>query len=85
MQLAEFLTQNFFKNRKASVMRILTFFDENRATTPLLVYKITVKHQEKEINQLLKEQIMLYSRLTFSTLALLSERIYGGQFTLSPS
>ena len=31
-------------------MSILTFFDENRAIIPLLVYKVIVKHQEKEIS-----------------------------------
>ena len=66
MQFAEFLTQKFFQNRKGSVMRILTLiFGENRATIPLLVYKIIVKHQEKETNQFLKEQSMVCSRLTF--------------------
>ena len=38
----------------------LTFFGQNHATIPLLTYEIILKHQEKVINQFLKEeQIML--------------------------
>ena len=37
-------------------MGFLTFFGQNHATIPLLIYKIILKHQEKVINQFLKEQ-----------------------------
>ena len=39
-----------------------TFFKQNEAKIPLFICKITLKYQEKEINQLLKEeQIMVCS------------------------
>ena len=47
---------------KGVVSKGLTFFGQNQATIPLLIYKIILKNQEKEINQFLrKEQIMVCS------------------------
>ena len=45
-----FYPKLFFKIERAGVMSILTLFGENRAIIPLLVYKVIVKHQEKEIS-----------------------------------
>ena len=48
-------------------MAILTFFGQNQATMSLLIYKIILKHQEKEINQFLKQEQIIVNevRLTF--------------------
>ena len=36
-----------------------TFFEQNEATIPLFIYKVILRHQEKEINYGLKEgQVM---------------------------
>ena len=36
--------------KRGSITRILTFCDENGATTPSVGYKIILEHREKEIN-----------------------------------
>ena len=48
-----------------SVSGILTIFGQNNATIPYHIYKIILKHQDKEINQSVKgKQIMVcYSPL----------------------
>ena len=37
-------------------MVFFTVFGQNHATIPLVVYKVILKHQEKDINQFLKEE-----------------------------
>ena len=39
-----------------SITGNFTIFEQNEATIALLIYKIILKHQENEINQVLKEE-----------------------------
>ena len=45
-----------------SVKRNFTIFEQNEATIPLFIHKTILKHQKKEIHQVLKEeQVMVCS------------------------
>ena len=42
--------------------KFLPFFEQSEATIPLFIYKTILKHQEKEIHQVLKDkQVMVCS------------------------
>ena len=49
---------------------ILPFFEQNEATIPLFIYKIILKHQEKEINQVLKEEQVIVCSCPFYALVI---------------
>ena len=54
--------QNQVEFERGSVTRNFTIFKQNEATVPLFIYKTMLKHQEKEINRVLKEkQVMVGS------------------------
>ena len=48
--------------KRGSVTRKFTIFEQNEVTIPLFIYKTILKHQEKEIHQVVKEeQVMVCS------------------------
>ena len=47
---------------RGSVTGIITIFEQNKVTIPLFICTIILKHQEKGIHQVLKnEQVMIWS------------------------
>ena len=44
-------------------MRNFTIFEQNEATIPSFIHKTILKHQDKEIHQILKEEHVIWSVL----------------------
>ena len=57
----EYLKRKYHLKRK----RILTFFGQNHATKPLLIYKLMLKHHKKVINEFLKEEQVMVCSILF--------------------
>ena len=55
VKILTFFTASAVK-RAVSRARNFTIFDQNEATIPLFIYKTILKHQEKEIHHVLKEE-----------------------------
>ena len=59
-EVSDFFFNLFYFIFKGAAMRNFTIFKKNEATIPLsislFIYKTILKHQEKEIHQVLKEE-----------------------------
>ena len=50
------LESRAFMNNSVVYTRNFTIFDQTEATIPLFIYKAILKHQEKEIHHVFKEE-----------------------------